>query len=329
MAVERASEGTLILRIGFATLGVFGSVVVLAWALGVEGLPQPVNGTGTDDAAESFTRLATGGVQDTARVVQLGQLDLKVAESSGVAVSRAFPEVLWTHNDGGRDVRLYAVRHDGTLVTSVAVEGLEVQDWEDIDLGPCPPDGPRDRDCLYVGDIGDNEATRPSYGIDIIPEPDPSVQSRVSPLRRVRFTYPDGPADAEALALGPNGGLLVITKGNDGTARLFRLSVAADTSATEGPRGAVLVGPLPLDVSATRDRITGAAISADGTRLAVRNHHAVYLFPLSRPLGAPVVCEIGIRQPQGEAVDFLRADMLVLTSEEEGGRSPVVRLRCP
>lgn len=329
MAVEHGPEGTLILRIGFATVGAFAVVVVLARILGVDGLPRAPEPTDAGDAAESFSTLATGGVQDTARVVQLGQLDLKIRESSGVAVSRAHSEVLWTHNDGGGDVRLHAIRRDGTLIASLPVEAPGVQDWEDIDLGRCPEDGPSDRDCLYVGDIGDNQAARDGYAIDIVPEPDPSTASGVRPLRRVAFTYPDGPVDAEALALGPNGGLLLITKGNDGTARLYRLSTAPDTSSAPAPRKAELVGTLPLDVSAPRDRITGAAVSPDGSRLAVRNHHAVHLFSMRRPLGAPVVCEIGIRQPQGEAVDFLRSDMLILTSEEEGGRSPVVRLRCP
>jgi hypothetical protein len=151
----------------------------------------------------------------------------------------------------------------------------------------------------------------------------------VSTLRRVRFTYPEGPADAEALALGPDGALLLITKGSDGAARLYRLAMDPDTSTEQAPRRPTLIGPLALDMSATRDWITGAAVSRDGSRLAVRSHHAVYLLPLSRPLSAPVACEIGAIQPQGEAVDFLGADMLVLTSEAQGGRSPVIRLRCP
>jgi hypothetical protein len=316
----------LILRIGLAALALFGVVIVVANTLGVDALP-PAGPVGTDDAAESFSRLTTGVVGDTAGIVWLGELDAAVHESSGVAASRAFPEILWTHNDGS-DGRLYAVRYDGTLLASVEVDGPTVEDWEDLALGPCPPDGPQDRDCLYVGDIGDNEARRAGYGVDIIPEPDPTTESRVSTLRRVRFTYPEGPADAEALALGPDGALLLITKGSDGAARLYRLAMDPDTSTEQAPRRPTLIGPLALDMSATRDWITGAAVSRDGSRLAVRSHHAVYLLPLSRPLSAPVACEIGAIQPQGEAVDFLGADMLVLTSEAQGGRSPVIRLRC-
>lgn len=323
MTHERGPERTVILRLGLAALALFGGVVVLANVLGVEGLP-PLNPGVPGDAAASFSRLATGDLTDPARIVELGELDPVVHESSGVAVSRAFSEVLWTHNDGG-DGRLFAVRPDGTLIATVAVDGPAVQDWEDLALGPCPRDGPQDRDCLYVGDIGDNQVQRTAYGVDIIPEPDPSSDRRVTVLRRVQFVYPDGAADAEALALAPDGALRLITKGGDGTARLYRLPVDADAA----PSRPELVGTLPLDVAATRDRVTGAAVSRDGTRLALRSHRAVYLFPLSEPLDAPVVCEIGMLQPQGEAIDYIQADMLILTSEATGGRSPVLRLRCP
>jgi len=43
----------------------------------------------------------------------------------------------------------------------------------------------------------------------------------------------------------------------------------------------------------------------------------------------PVLCEIGMHRPQGEGVDLLDEKRLILTSEEEAGRAPVVRLRCP
>lgn len=330
MSNDHQPGGAPILLIGLAALGVFVLISLLAWGLGIDHVPRAADPTLGEDPAESFSRLTSGGVQDTGRVVTLGQLGTVLTESSGVAVSRAYPDVVWSHNDGAEG-RLYALHTDGTLVASFDVGG-GVEDWEDIDLGACPADGPSERDCLYVGDTGDNAANRDGYAVDIVPEPDPSADASAVPLRRVRFVYPDGPADTEGLAVTPGGEALMVTKGSDGTARLYRLSMAPDSTpaAAEGEvRAAVLVGALPLDVTASRDRITAAAVSPDGTLLAVRNHHAVYLFPLDRPLGAPVLCEIGAWQPQGEGMDFLADDMLILTSEQEGGRSPIVRLRCP
>jgi hypothetical protein len=53
-----------------------------------------------------------------------------------------------------------------------------VTDWEDVAAGPCP--GGR---CLYVADIGDNTASRPSVTVYRVPEPRPGEPAR-APARR-------------------------------------------------------------------------------------------------------------------------------------------------
>ncbi len=329
MALETRNGGPGIMLVGIGAIGLFAIVSLVAWALGIRGLPDPADPTLGGDAAASLGRLANGGVQDTARVVRLGELGADLDESSGLAVSRSRPGVVWTHNDGD-DGRLYAIRTNGTTVGSVGVEGADIEDWEDMALARCPSDGPPRVDCLYLGDFGDNDDERDRYAIDIFAEPDPEQGGAVRPLRRVWFRYPDGPADTEALAVLNGEQALVATKGNDGSSRLYRVSLgASDDGADDGVRAATLVGSLPVVVDGSRERITGAALSPDGSTLAVRNHHAVYLFDVQRPLGSPVLCEIGAWQPQGEGLDFIRADMLILTSEQDEGRAPIVRLRCP
>jgi hypothetical protein len=195
----------------------------------------------------------------------------------------------------------------------------------------CPTGLEVEGDCLFMGDIGDNDDDREVYYIDIIAEPQPEAGGDVQVLSRIAFRFPDGPADTEALAVTDRGEALLATKGNDGSSRLYRLSVVGDSTAvdSDGVRVARLIGSLPLVVDGDRERITGAAMSPDGRVFAVRNHHAVFLFDMTRLPGAPVLCEIGAWQPQGEGVDFLSDNMLILTSEQEGGRAPVIRLRCP
>lgn len=313
------------LIIGLTTLLIFVAVTLGAWAfLEVDGIlvPRPAMG---EDAEESFSDL-TGTAGDTARVVQLGTLTPDLDESSGVAVSRRYEGVVWSHNDGSEN-SLFAIRPDGTLLNEVEIDVEASEDWEDIALGPCPAGhGERASDCLYIGDIGDNDAERESMAVVVIQEPDPSTESAVPVLGTIRFRYPDGPADTEALAVSPRGEILLVTKGTDGSGRLYRLVASLEGA---GIQDAALIGPLPTATARNEDWITGAAISPDGRTLAIRNHHAVYLTALTDPLGAPLLCEIGIFQPQGEGIDFLDAQRLLLTSEEEGGRAPVVRLRCP
>ena len=314
------------LLIGLATLVLFVLVTVGAWAfLDVTDIArtEPVL---PDDADESFDAL-TGAGGDTARVVSLGSLSPELDESSGVAVSRRYEGVVWSHNDGDDPV-LYAIRPDGTLLSRIEVEVDDSDDWEDIALGPCPTEsgargGP---DCLYIGDIGDNDAERESMSVVVLREPDPGKPGAVPILGSIRFRYPDGPADTEALAVSPGGDILLVTKGVDGNSRLYQLAPGLEDG---GLRDAQLMGPLPATTDRDEDRITGAAVSPDGRTLAIRSHHAVFLTALSDPLGAPILCEIGLIQPQGEGIDFLDGRRLILTSEEEGGRAPIVRLRCP
>src|SRR5882724_8681160 len=89
----------------------------------------------------------------------------RLVESSGVAVSRAYPGVLWTHNDSGDRPYLYATDLRGSDRGALLVPGAENVDWEDIALGPCPtvtptiPPAPNSA-CLYIADTGDNLQSR-------------------------------------------------------------------------------------------------------------------------------------------------------------------------
>src|SRR5438876_6301733 len=74
----------------------------------------------------------------------------RLVESSGVAVSRAYPGVLWTHNDSGDGPYLYATDLRGTDRGALLVPGAQAIDWEDMSLGPCPvafPLQPRPPQC--------------------------------------------------------------------------------------------------------------------------------------------------------------------------------------
>jgi hypothetical protein len=145
--------------------------------------------------------------------------------------------------------------------------------------------------------------------------------------------YPEGPADTEAMAVTTQGDILLVTKGMNGAATLYRVPAASVARATtQGSQhevyDAVRVGPLPLDVSTRVKRITGAAMSLDGRTLAVRSMTSIYLFDVERPLSLPRLCEVGLRQPQGEALDFLDDANLILTSERVSGTAPILRVRC-
>ena len=88
------------------------------------------------------TPLVTPGLYE-----RTGFVPRAIGESSGVAVSRTYPGVLWTHNDSGDDAVLYAIDMAGNLIGRFPVSGARNRDWEDIDLGPCQVRSPSSARC--------------------------------------------------------------------------------------------------------------------------------------------------------------------------------------
>jgi hypothetical protein len=251
-----------------------------------------------------------------------------ISESSGVAVSRRHPGLLWTHNDSGSDPILYAVDLRGRELGRFLVTGARSVDWEDIALGPCPDS---EEDCLYIGDTGDNGESRSHVSLYILPEPQDIAGTRSAGARRVRVSYPDGPKDVEALAVTPAGDVLLTTRGRHGPIRTYHIA-KADLGAREAQ--ATFWHDLPIEPQMMLGRlVTGAAVSADGSTFAVRTYTELYFFRLTdAPNQIELIgsCWLGLKEPQGEAVDFLDDSTLVFTSEAaRGRRGGISRVRCP
>ena len=256
-------------------------------------------------------------------------------ESSGVAVSRSQPGVLWTHNDSGDKARIYATNLQGEDLGRFRVRGADADDWEDIALGPCPEDS-TGHACLFIADTGNNDGRRRRGVIYIVAEPIVSIDSsdsepRTERAHELRVTYPDGRRDIEALAVTPNGDILLVTKGSRGRVLLY--TIPANKTTEESVR-ITAVDTLPI-LPARRfgNLVTAAAVSPSGRNLVVRTYTQLYFFELQVGGDWQLVtrpCWIGLRQPQGEAVDFLDEESVVLTTESAlGRRAGLARAACP
>jgi hypothetical protein len=250
----------------------------------------------------------------------------EIAESSGVAASRAHPGVFWTHNDAGWDPVVFAIDSTGTILTTVRVDGATNRDWEDIELAPCVPGGTDH--CLFIGDIGDNDERHSRIAVYRIPEPDPWTDTVSAPATAIRAVYSDGPRDAEALFVTDQG-IYIINKGRSHAVDLFQIPAPYRPDQVVTLIPVQRLAPPPTSVSTL---VTAAAASPTGDRVAVRTYGDITFFQIDgdtlAPLGRPATL-VAPDQRQGEAVDFIDADRLILTTEAQGGHpASVAVVRC-
>ena len=197
--------------------------------------------------------------------IQLGRLDRKINESSGIAVSRRHVDVLWTHNDSGDKPRLYAIDMQGQTINECRVRGTRSIDWEDIascQFGESP--------YLLVGDFGDNGQKRESVQLHLIPEPEPT-ENEVSIERTITFTYENGSNDCECVAVDPTQRLvLLVAKDWKPICEVFALEIPPENDHT--PQIAKRLATLKLMGA------TGMDISPDGRRAVIVTYGNAYEF---------------------------------------------------
>jgi hypothetical protein len=233
-------------------------------------------------------------------------------EASGMAAGRA---MLWLHNDSGEPV-LVAVNHSGQQIGRVTVTGARVDDWEALASGPCGKER-----CLFVGDIGDNNASRKQITIYRVAEP--STAGGSAAAEAFHATYPDGAHDAEALLAAPDGGLFIVTKGETSPVRVYRFPRAVRAGSTVRLEPVGQLKP----VQEQTDRVTDGAFSPDGRWVVLRTRRALTFyradeFALGHFREVQRVDLSSLKEPQGEAVAFGSGNTVYVASEGGGKKQP-------
>jgi len=241
-------------------------------------------------------------------------------EVSGLAASRQNGGVLWMHNDGeSREV--FAVTTSGNLVARVRIPVM-IDDMEDIAIGPGADMSRDDRaDFLYLGDIGDNDESRPEVRVVRFAEPDLSgdvVRDFVAQgVETFRLKYPDGPRDAEALMIDPVSGDLFVVAKEARRSPVYR--AAADKLKQNGVATLELVARLKLGL------VSGGDISRDGGLIILRSEDRGWLWSrqssesaMEALMRAPRrVLTRGLRQGEnGESVGFSPDGAIYYTASE-------------
>ena len=265
-----------------------------------------------------------------------------LVENSVAVTSVTQPGIIFGLNDSGHDARLFAFDSTGQPRGTWMVSGARNRDWEAAALGPCRPSDSA-QSCLYIGDVGDNDARKDHVSIYRLPEPrvDSIPDNRLLPARRLDFRYADHPHDVEALYVARDGSVILITKrrlldADRRPKRALVFRIAASAWDSSGIATANLVDSLPIiPGSAPGRQVTDAALSADGRVLEVRTYSQVFFFAVDSTTGLPVAnqapstCTIlGLDEKQGEGLGWWwDGRRLLLTSE--GVRQPLHVIECP
>jgi hypothetical protein len=264
--------------------------------------------------------------------------DPRIEEASGIATGIVSPGVIYVQNDSGDEARFFALDgRTGRTLATYSVPGATNVDWEDIAVAP----DSRGVASVWLADIGDNSASRTEIAVYRVDEPhvdgsatDFAATTGAPEVWRLR--YPGTATNAEALAVSPKGAAYLFTKSLSGTAQVFALPPRGDASLVQALRE---VGSVHIGFTGTAGgpnqlgqlTATGAALSRDGTLLAMRTYTDAYVW---RVAGSDVAAAIKAKpvrlalppQPQGEGIAFDGARLLI-DSEKTG--SAVYALSLP
>jgi hypothetical protein len=234
----------------------------------------------------------------------LGTVEMR--EASGLAWSLANPGMIWSHNDSGHANNLFLLdASNGEILARYSIQGTNNIDWEDIEVSWGPEKGST---YIYLADTGDNHLRRQVYDIYRFKEPVYQPEHyqqlvRVDDIRvdRIRFTYPDGSRDTEAMMVDP-----------------FTLDIFLATK--RDVKSTLYVLPYPQILDTTIEiykagefsfrEASAAASTLDGKRAVIKNRHDIFYWERNtgesmvemlarKPVRAPYVGE-----PQGEAITF-------------------------
>lgn len=275
-----------------------------------------------------LTATTTCGKAQQANLRPMGRVEVReLDETSGLVASRKNPDVLWMHNDGAAP-RLYALNTKGKHVATLDVAVI-LTDTEDIAIGPGPD---KQRDYLYIGDIGDNEAQRKAIRVCRVPEPelDPAKRAhlRATDFEEFLLKLPGGAEDCEALLVDPaSGDVYIVTKEK----KKGKIYMVPGKELREGE-----TIPLKLVLNLKVKKISGGDISPDGTKILLRNESDGWLWhrqpseSIVDTLATQEAQEVQVRtQSQarnGESVGF-SADSEGYFTISEGKQQPVTWFR--
>lgn len=246
----------------------------------------------------------------------------------------------------------YISKVDGSAVQKVKINNFKPLDPEEIGLGPCPEN--QSQSCLVMADIGDNLSRRKSIALFFIEEK-AQFTATVNPSFIARFKYPDGAKNAEAMAVLPDGSVVIFTKemsllGQVTPSQIYRASLAKYVKAKGEPVVLEKIGEVDITaltkLTGFAALVTAMSVATDGKRFVLMTYGAIIEFALdlmapkfpataSLKEGTDYRLSPVVSLPQQESVAYDKNDRDLFYSTEViqrlfgfGAPAPLMKMKC-
>jgi hypothetical protein len=247
--------------------------------------------------------------------IELGAVDSRLAEASGLVASVANPGFFWTINDSGNPAEVFLIDQHATIRLVCTLANIKNRDWEDIAIDLAHSG----KNYLYVADIGDNSLQYENKIVYRFEEPVLSKGEEIiiNNFETFVLNMPDGKRDAETILIDPKThDLFMISKGRDNS----DLYVAPNPLST-GTMTFQKILSMPFR------QIVAGSISSDGQKVLLKNYSSIYLWERT---GTESLSQLFTKEPknvpyqreqQGEAIAWSRDGTQFYTlSESTFGR---------
>jgi hypothetical protein len=236
-------------------------------------------------------------------------------EVSGMADSEINPGYCWVQQDSNNPPEIILLDHDGLVYKKIYLKGATNIDWEDITTGTLPGTNGK---VLLIAETGNNSLSRSEFSIYRFPEPSIS-QDTINTYHQIRFIYPDGPHDAEALLSDINGDIYLITK-RDTRSRIYKLPFPQQLTAVNT---AQFLSELPYN------GVVSATSSISGMEVIIKTYTELKYYARKsgqsleeclRHIPSGLTYQL---EPMGEAITFSSDGTGFYTLSEKSGPNPV------
>lgn len=259
---------------------------------------------------------------DTVPTLSSAPIDL--LEASGAVQSTLGPHLAWMINDSGNPPDLFLIdTRTGRLVHTLRFTAVQNTDWEDL----AAYTDSQGQTFLYIADIGDNLNARDTVQLLKFTEPkwtelDTLLATQPfapASLTTLKFTYEDGPRDAEALFVDPLDGELYVI--NKRTLKNGLHHISFDPNAPTGPATAQKLGEFSLYLCTAADAVQ---THTDTTKILARNYDRLLIWTRHRSQtiaealsAAPKLLPYTHPELQGESIWLTASGAFATVSEEK------------